>query len=71
MRARCPRAHDIAALTFTYTPRGWVVAAETRRTRHRIARVSLISQSLARKATALVVVALVHVAALKWILLSG
>ena len=71
MMTRYPRAHDIEALTFTYTSRGWVVAAESRATRQRLARISLISALMARKLTALVVVALVHLAAFKWVLVTG
>jgi len=65
------RAREIEALTFTYTPfRGWVVAAETRAARHRLARLSAVSRWMPRTLTALVV-ALVHLAALKLILATG
>ena len=64
------RGRDIEGLTLTYTPRGWVVAAETRAPRPRVARISAISAWVPRTLTALVV-ALVHLAALKLILATG
>jgi hypothetical protein len=71
MITRHPRARDIEALTLTYTPQGRSVATEGRASRRRATRIRIPAVPSVRTIAVGTTVALIHVAALKWLLLPG
>jgi tRNA(Leu) C34 or U34 (ribose-2'-O)-methylase TrmL len=71
MTTRHARARDIEALTLTYSHRGWSVQTESCASRPRASRIRIPAVPAVRAIVVSASVALIHLAALKWLLLQG